>query len=144
MNVWARIYAFVEVEPQPQFPHGECLTQVALFSPQTIAPQVGMLLYRTENAARQAQEKHGGVIVELVAASLRGQIEEFFERTAEGKTEVALIEALGTRVSGPPSPIIIDVGIACGRPENEEEERQLKKDRWLQQLGKELEIEWSY
>jgi len=66
MNVWARIYSTLNIEDPENYSCAELSISVQA--------KTEVVLYQTEATARAAQEKRGGIVLEVSASQLRGQI----------------------------------------------------------------------
>jgi hypothetical protein len=64
MNVWIRLYALLQSDG--------CDDGALTLA---IEPKISIVVHRTEQSARQAAAKHGGLVLEVNANSLKGQSE---------------------------------------------------------------------
>jgi hypothetical protein len=140
MNVWARFYSVIGPE--------EACEQID-FSPSLhlkLSSYLHIILFSTEHAARESQDKYGGVVLLIDAASLRGQV-----NAPVGDEQYVSLDSVGDNGDSPlgdPSCISKTVGVAAyygnlphRKIESDEEHSVKFKDRtWLDQLEAELGV----
>jgi hypothetical protein len=140
MNIWARVYGTSFIDDACSLDLMERSGRTRMTTPAgesvNIIAEPTIVLYPTEASARTAKQKHGGIVLEITSESLRGQI---------------VVGLMGEKASIPltdddngdeeSAPCTAQVYIAHERLGDDVQ--RLEQDPWLQQLEKELEIEWG-
>ncbi len=153
MKNWARIFACFGVSG-PHI-HNDTYTQFDLDAPARVESALTVVLYPSEQGAREAQKLFGGIVVELNTEDLRGQIHD-----GRPKNEIAQdggnphiyvtdgsngLDHVG-EIERPPSaraPREASVELAARENDDDNDERW-QESPWLKAVAENLRVEWQW